>query len=253
MVEILPGVHVIDGTGTAGEAGRPPGGGGPMNVCLLVDGGCATLIDAGMAGTGARLAAELDAIGLPPHAVRRVIITHHHLDHVGGLAEVVALTGAEVWVHRDDAGVVDGSTPRSTSPAQRDAMLAQLPPEQRPAALERMRRMAAVPPVPVDLRLVGGEELAVLGGVRLLHTPGHTAGHLALHVPGSSLLLAGDLLRCEEGVVRMGPAHYTLDHDQAATSARMLAALPVDRLLGYHGGWLASGARPLLQAFARTV
>jgi glyoxylase-like metal-dependent hydrolase (beta-lactamase superfamily II) len=253
MAEILPGVYVIDGTGTAGGAGRPPGGGGTMNVCLLVDGDRGTLIDAGLPGTGARLAEVLDAIGLTPSAVRRVIVTHHHLDHVGGLAEVVALTGAEVWAHRDDAGVIDGSVPRQTSPALRDAMLAQLPPEEHPAALERMRQMSAVPGFPVDVRLVGGEELAVFGGVHVLHTPGHTPGHLAVHVPAFALLLAGDLLRYEDGVVRQGPAHFTVDQAQAAASVRMLARLPVDRLLGYHGGWLASGAGPLLEAFVGTL
>ena len=224
-----------------------------MNVCLLVHGRQATLVDAGMPGTGARLAEELDALGLPPSAVRRVIISHHHVDHVGGLAEVVALTGAEVWAHRDDAGVIDGSVARSTSPAVREAMLAQLPPEEHPAALERMRQMSAVPGFPVDLRLVGGEELAVLGGVRMLHTPGHTPGHLALYVPALALLLPGDLLRYEEGVVRQGPAHFTADQAQAAASVRMLAELPVERLLGYHGTWLESGAGPMLEAFARTL
>jgi glyoxylase-like metal-dependent hydrolase (beta-lactamase superfamily II) len=247
MTQILPGVHVIDGTG------GPGGGGATMNVCLLVDGNRATLIDAGMPGTGARVVEELHALGLPPSALRRVIITHHHVDHVGGLVEVVALTGADVWAHRNDAGVIDGSVPRRTSPALRDAMLAQLPPEEHPAALDRMRQMDAFPGFPVDLRLAGGEELAVLGGVRVLHTPGHTPGHLAVYLPSLAFLVAGDLLRYEEGVVRQGPAHFTADQAQAAASVRMLAELPIDRLLGYHGGWLAAGAGPLLQAFARTL
>ena len=247
MAEILPGVHVIDGTGAS------YGGGSTMNVCLLVDGDRATLIDAGMPGTGARVAEAVGALGLPLSAVRRIIITHHHVDHVGGLAELVALTGAEVWAHRDDAGVIDGSVPRRMSPAVRDAMLAQLPPEQHPAALERLRQMDAVPGFPVDLRLVGGEELAVLGGVRVLHTPGHTPGHLALYLPSLALLVAGDLLRYEDGVVRQGPAHFTADQAQAATSVRMLAALPVDRLLGYHGGCLTAGAGPALEALARAL
>ena len=251
MAEILAGVHLIDGRGASGAQGGPSGG--AMNVCLLVHGDRVTLIDAGMPGTADRLAEELDIIGLSPGSVRRVVVTHHHVDHVGGLAEVVALTGAEVWAHHDDACVIDGSVPRSTSPALRDALLAQLPPEEHPAALERMRRMAAVPGVPVDVRLVGGEELAILGGVRVLHAPGHTAGHLALHLPALALLLPGDLLRYEQGVVRQGPAHFTADQEQAAASIRALAALPVDRLLGYHGGWLPAGAGPLLETYARTL
>ena len=250
--ELLPGVYLIDGEGPSGGAGRPPAG-SAMNVCLLVDGGRATLIDAGLPGMGALLGEELAALGLTPDAVRRVIVTHHHVDHVGGLAEVVAMTGAEVWAHRDDVAVIEGSVPRQLPAALPDAMASQLPPEEHAAALERLRRMFAVPGIPVDVRVTGGEELALLGGVLVVHTPGHTPGHLALYVPALSLLLPGDLLRYEEGVVRQGPAHFTADQGQAAASVRMLAKLPIDRLLGYHGEWLASGAGPLLDAFARTL
>ena len=94
-------------------------------------------------------------------------------------------------------------------------MLASLPAEQRDAAHERMRRMSKVPPAAVDLRLMGGEELNVLGGVQILHSPGHTAGHLCLFLPTLSLLIAGDLLRLsEDGVIRESPAANAADADQ---------------------------------------
>ena len=103
----------------------------------------------------------LDEIGLAPQAIRRVIITHHHVDHVGGLPEMLKLSGAEVGRHRDDAAVViEGTIPRpGVLPERTEAMLAAVPAEQRVAAAARMKQMREVAPVGVDLRLVGGEEL----------------------------------------------------------------------------------------------
>ncbi len=85
-----------------------------------------------------------------PGAIRRTIITHHHIDHFGGLPEIVQETGAEVRAHQKDAQVVDGTTPRpALSPERVETMLAR---------------------VPADLRLVGGEEMNLSGGVNILHS-----------------------------------------------------------------------------------
>ena len=241
MAEILPGVHIVS---LAQGAGAP---GGAMNICLLVADDKITMVDAGLPGSSAGLLAYLDEIGLAPEAVRRVIITHHHLDHVGGLPEVLKLSGAEVWAHRDDAAVIEGTVPRPGIPPERiEAIVAAVPAEQRAAAAGRMKQMSDVAPVGVDLRLVGGEELNVLGGVQILHSPGHTAGHLSLYLPACSLLIAGDLLRLEDGVIDASPAGYAADADQSLVSARQVLSSGFEGFIGYHGGYVVSGAQGLL-------
>jgi len=241
MPEILPGVHVVPAAhGLAG-----PGGG--MNICLLVEDGTVTLVDAGLPGSGASVLAYVNGLGMSAQAIRRVIVTHHHLDHVGGLPELLELSGAEVWAHGDDAAVIEGAVSRPGIPPERvEALLASLPVDQRGAAAARMKQMSEVAPAGVDLRLVGGEELGVLGGVQILHSPGHTAGHLCLYLPALSLLVAGDLLRLEDGVIREAPSGFAADADQALDSARTIAALGFERFIGYHGGYTVSGARELL-------
>jgi glyoxylase-like metal-dependent hydrolase (beta-lactamase superfamily II) len=243
MSEILPGVRLAALQPLAGAQT------GVMNVCLLVDRGRVTVVDAGLPGSAPAILAELREAGLEPDAVRRVIITHHHIDHVGGLADLVAATGAEVWAHRDDAPTIEGTAPRPGLPPERvAAMLAAVPAEQRAATAERMRTMREVTPVPVDLRLVGGEELETLGGVRLVHSPGHTAGHLCLFLPALSLLIAGDLMRLEEGAIRESPSGFAADAAQSLASARRVAALGFAAFVGYHGGYVVSGAGALLAA-----
>jgi glyoxylase-like metal-dependent hydrolase (beta-lactamase superfamily II) len=243
MAEILPGVHVVQ----AAQGSAAPGG--AMNICLLIEGGKITMVDAGLPGSSASILAYLDEIGLAPQAIRRVIITHHHVDHVGGLPEILKLSAAEVWAHRDDAAVIEGTVPRPGIPPERvAAMLAAIPAEQRTAAAARMKQMSEVAPVGVDLRLAGGEELNVLGAVQILHSPGHTAGHLCLYLPALSLLIAGDLLRYEDGLIRESPPGFAANADQALASAKRVVALGFERFIGYHGGYVVSGAGELLSA-----
>lgn len=220
MSELLPGVFLVDGVSMPG---RP----GTVNVSLLVSGdGTATLVDAGFPGIAEHLEATLAEAGLAATAIRRVIVTHHHQDHTGGLPEVVAMTGAEVWAHADDADFIDGTMPRR--------------PLRTPAGSSHPAH--SVTPAPVDLRLVGGEVLGILGGCRILHTPGHTPGHLSLYLPSLSLLIAGDILRCESGTLTRAPEMYTADHETNEVSLRDLAELEFERMLPYHGEFVGSGA-----------
>lgn len=243
MPEIQPGVHVVP---LAVGAGGP---GGAMNICLLIEDGKITMIDAGLPGSSAAIVAYLEEIGHPPQAIRRIIITHHHVDHVGGLAEMVELSRAEVWAHRNDAAVIAGTVPRPGIPPERiEAMLAAIPAEERAVAEARMKQMNKITPAVVDLRLVGGEELNMLGGVQILHSPGHTAGHLCLYLPACSLLIAGDLLRLEDGVIRESPSRFAADVEQALASARRVVSLGLEGFIGYHGGYVVSSARELLSA-----
>jgi glyoxylase-like metal-dependent hydrolase (beta-lactamase superfamily II) len=127
-------------------------------------------------------------------------------------------------------------------------MLAAIPAEERAVAEARMKQMNKITPAVVDLRLVGGEELNMLGGVQILHSPGHTAGHLCLYLPACSLLIAGDLLRLEDGVIRESPSRFAADVEQALASARRVVSLGLEGFIGYHGGYVVSSARELLSA-----
>lgn len=225
MTQLLPGVFLLD---DVSYPGRP----GTVNPCLLVSGGRATMVDAGFPGVTPALTRALEEAGIGPRDVERVIVTHHHGDHTGGLAEVVALTGAEVWAHEADADIIDGSRPGPVTATAAVTVHAAVTGRPRPK----------VAPVPVTRRLAGGETIDTLGGVRVLHTPGHTPGHLSLLVPDLSLLLAGDMLRVEEGRVVRPPAMYGWDLRIAEETIREVAALGFDAMLPYHGDFLPHDA-----------
>ena len=240
-MEILAGVHLVDDLIMSS-----PTGSSPVNVGLLVEGSSITMVDAGPQGGEEAVLKYIQKIGFAPSAVRRIIITHHHHDHVGALAGLVAHTGAEVWAHRGDAGFISGAIDRAPLELPEERIKAFLPnaaPDQIAALRKQYQSYAAsIKPVKVDLCLSGNEELAILGGCQLIHTPGHTPGHMCLYLPERSLLIAGDLLRYDQGQLNGPVPGFTLDLAEAIKSLKQVAKLPFDHMYGYHGSFLAKEA-----------
>jgi len=193
-----------------------------------------TLIDTGMPGQTEQIEAHLKRLGLALKDVRRIVLTHQDIDHIGGAAALVATSGAEVYAHPDDIPYIEGDKPLIKMNRERvEKMIQSLPENER----ERARQMLTNPPsVKVDRQLQDGEELDFYGGMLLLHTPGHTPGHTSIFLRRPGLLVAGDALRVEEGRL-VGPSpEATPDMELAVASLSRLTALPVKRVLCYHGG-----------------
>jgi len=88
-MEVLPNVHVVRLIGA--------------QAYLLVDGDEITLVDAGHAGSARLLRPYLARIGRSMEHITRIVCTHGHPDHIGGVHEIGALSGAEVLLHPADA------------------------------------------------------------------------------------------------------------------------------------------------------
>lgn len=173
---------------------------GPVNAYLL-EGDPLTLVDPGPAyGPAWRaLRSSLDRLGHRLEDVRRLLITHPHLDHFGAAASVVAISGAEVlahhlalpwltsldgeWVRR--AGFLRAEFARLGAPGPAIQGLE--------ASMRRLGRYAR--PVSEARGLEDGDELELGGKVwRVLHTPGHSSGCVCLYDPLTRRLLSGDYL-----------------------------------------------------------
>jgi len=177
------------------------------------------LIDVGLPGQAEALGAEVEAAGFEWADVWAVLITHHDGDHAGALASVRKKTDAVVFAHEACAPYVDGRE----EPIKGDG--------------ERY------PPTPVDVELVGDETFRTAAGpMRVVYTPGHTPGHVSLHLPDERLLLAADALTATDEALQGPSEHFTLDMAEAGQSVARLASLAVDGTLCYHGGFVAAGA-----------
>jgi glyoxylase-like metal-dependent hydrolase (beta-lactamase superfamily II) len=214
-MEIIPGVHAITSLGT----GR---------AYLYQEAGRLTLIDAGLPGSAARVFAAIERLGRRPEDLRQIVITHHHRDHAGALADVVERTSAQVLAHALDASVVRGEQP---------------PPDVTRHGVWRVvgaplgRRASPPKAAPVDRELQDGDEIDLGGGARIVHVPGHTAGSIAVYVPGRKLLFTGDAAIHAPWL--SPPRHlfglFNEDRAQSSASFARLAELDFDVACFGHG------------------
>jgi len=168
---------------------------GTVNAYLLA-GDPLTLVDTGPKTPDAQAAldAGLRAAGHRLSDVRRILLTHGHVDHFGNAAWLAQHSGAEIYLHEADRAKTTG--PRwAEQPLKTFCAQAGLPGSFLPALMERIRAMRQyLDPLPKTVRLVDGDHLPLAGErLRVLHTPGHSLGHVSFyHEEG--LLIAGDLL-----------------------------------------------------------
>jgi glyoxylase-like metal-dependent hydrolase (beta-lactamase superfamily II) len=158
-----------------------------MVNAFLIDDGELTLIDTGIPGSEGKILQAIQELGKRPTDLRHILITHLHADHTGSLAAVKRASGAAVYMHPTDTNSYSqGQIMRPVQPAPGlvNRLLVKAAMRRRPSPMEV---------TPIENSLREGQVLAFAGGLRALHTPGHTAGHMAFLWPKhSGVLFVGD-------------------------------------------------------------
>ena len=233
---IAPGLHLVDSMYAEGR--------GVVNAYVWErPAGGLTLIDAGMPRDARKILAFLPK--LAPARLDRIIITHGDIDHMGGLAEIQAATGAAVICHAVEKDVVEGRKPRQMG----DSLAARLYGplfDWASKALLHYRPIARVDELVLDKQML-------VEGLQVVHAPGHTAGQIALFEPQRGILIAADALNHRRGGGQLGlPARIATPRmDIAKDSIRKLAGLKGVQIVCFgHGAPLTENAAQHLQAFA---
>jgi glyoxylase-like metal-dependent hydrolase (beta-lactamase superfamily II) len=99
----------------------------------------------------------------------------------------------------------------------------------------------------IDATLTDGVELPLCGGITVIHTPGHTPGHMSLYVRKSRTLIAADALEAQDGRLQGPSPHNTPDMPTAMLSLKKLLRFPIDRIVCYHGGLCDNNAQEQLR------
>ncbi len=221
-----------------------------VNAFLLAEDEGITLIDSGLANRKETFLRALSEIRRSPKELTHIALTHHHTDHTGNLAALVEASGAEVWVHPLDAPIVRGEKPVPGANPKSIVSKMLWPLVGRLSVYNRLA------PARVDHEVADGQELSIAGGMKAVHTPGHTAGHMCyLLERHGGILFVGDAAGNVFG--RLGPplAMSTEDMAEAKRSMAKLAELEFDVACFGHGRVLKGKAnvafRRLVEKLAR--
>lgn len=157
--------------------------------------------------------------------IKRIILTHGHFDHIAHLAEIQAMTGAEVYIHEEDA-IALRSEVESLS-----------------------FNFGARPPMILpDHILTDGDRI---GELRVIHTPGHTRGSICLYDETERALISGDTVFPHGSFGRTDfPGGSTAD---LRASVEKLVPLDVDSLYPGHERPVTEGAKKHLLATQQSL
>ena len=228
-MEIVPGVHHVRLFGVdtfiISEPERP-----------------LTLIDAGMPWSRWPIERRIRAIGRRPHEIERVVCTHGHPDHVGGIPRLLrGRSGVSVLMHPADiAGLGVGlrhALRRTDDGVARHHRLLDL----------FTRTPSGLSPIQ------DGDVIPVLGGLRVIHTPGHTPGSVCLYAEQHRLLFSGDVLQVRGGRLTYANTFFSHDFARARATLDSLAELDVETIALAHFPAWRKNANDALRALATSA
>jgi glyoxylase-like metal-dependent hydrolase (beta-lactamase superfamily II) len=170
------------------------------------------LIDAGIGRSTDRLLANMQKLHLDPKQIELLILTHEHVDHIGGAVPLQSRLKFKIAAHEKAVQAITRGDPIATA-----------------ANLYRMQ----IPPTPIDIPLATDAGEVPIGNRALhyLHIPGHTPGSIVLYfTDGNRRVLFGQDLH--------GPFNPAWGSDVAKwrTSMNLVLALEADILCEGHYG-----------------
>ena len=225
-----------------------------VNSYLVVEGDDVTIIDAGLPRYWHLLNGELARLGMTLDNVRALILTYGDTDHIGFAGRLSREKGIPAYLHPADTDRAKLQVKKPNSgwgPVKIGPLAGFLWYSARQGGLR-------IPPAGELRPVEEGQVLDVPGRPRIIHTPGHTPGSIAVHVPAVDALFIGDTMTTRNvltGVTGPKPAPFTLQPEQALASLDRVKDVDATWMLPGHGpawdGGVAEAVRLLRQAAAQ--
>jgi glyoxylase-like metal-dependent hydrolase (beta-lactamase superfamily II) len=190
---------------------------GYVRAFLVLDGTELTLVDTLGKDQVYSILAAIRAMGRSISDLKRILITHAHFSHLGGVAALKEQSGAKVWADQWEADIVSG---------ERESQRVPILPRQPyrvyyPFQFGQAFGLGKHPPCEVD-EVFGKEHPG--GRLTVLHAPGHTPGHSAFWSEQDKMLLSGDAIVTWPEFAGGWPS-FTLNEHDRRTSLQKMAEL----------------------------
>jgi hydroxyacylglutathione hydrolase len=222
-MEILSDVHWIEGV-TANT--------------YLVLGDKTTLIDTGTPGKQDDILNYLqNVLKGKPEDIKTIVLTHHHVDHTGSLYELKKITNADIAAYISDLDIISGEKSSSDPIYMRFAT----------------RMMATFTSYKFIKPDIGLQENDMVGDYRVIHTPGHTPGSLALYNRDNGVIFVGDTLSYDGEKVSGPPSFLINDRGALKESVKKISDLDPGIMLSGHGKPLIENTSKMIGEFYKTL
>ena len=208
-----------------------------VNWTILRDGSSFTLVDAGYPGYGSAVRDSIHQAGLDLAGLAAIVVTHAHIDHIGGVPALLADAAVPVYVGDPELPMAVGERTESAGPL--DVAIRLWKPRIVPWSLRiTAAGGAGHVTVPQAVGVADGTTLDVPGRPTVVLTPGHTSGHICLHT--GEALLTGDALITGHAITshrgpQLAAGFFHTDAEQAAAALDRIAAVDAAAVVPGHG------------------
>lgn len=203
------------------------------------------LVDTGYPGPTSfqKLLSSLSELGVTPYDITKIILTHQDLDHIGGLLLFLKENPSIEFVcHEAEKPYVEGEKKLVKISKSAEHSMENLPEHVKNALMQVFQNP---PKAPVTATLQDGQVLKLYGGITVIHTPGHTPGHICLYVQKARLLIAGDAIISQNGKLYGPVPQYAQEIEKARQSLSSLKAFDIEKVICYHGGFVENAKEQL--------
>lgn len=207
------------------------------------------LIDTGMPGYMEEINLVMDKANKSLEDLTGILITHQDINHIGSLPEILTACTQHltIYAHKEEIPYIEGDLPLlKTNPAK-------FTEEQWEELSDFLKFTYLHPPkAQVTVSLEDAQTLDINGGIEIIHTPGHTPGHISLFHKKSGTLIAGDTLLATNGHLQPPNPVSTPDMELAIQSIEKFLAYPIKQVVCYHGGIVTENVMEQLQSLVKT-
>jgi glyoxylase-like metal-dependent hydrolase (beta-lactamase superfamily II) len=204
---------------------------------LMWDDDTVILVDTGTPSNLEMIKKQMEAAGVPFARLTKIVATQQDIDHVAGIKGILSENSeVRVLAHEEDTPYIQGDKKVKRINSKFMDRIKDLPEEEQLKIVDMFENSS----VKVNRTLHDGEALPYCGGITVIHTPGHTPGHICLYHQMSKTLIAGDALNILHGQL-VGPNEDPMSEDgvnanDAINSLKKLYDYDIVAIITYHGG-----------------
>ncbi len=197
-----------------------------------------TLVDCGLKGSSKRLIKDLARIGKHPKDVVTIVLTHAHDDHIGGASQMIKQCEVKnVLMHEKDSQF----PPTGKTPSRDDTRLS--------GKIMKILPESNYEPLNVTRTLIDGEVIDTAEGLRVVHTPGHTDGHISLLHLESETLITGDSIFNMSSRLTWALSGFCVNYKQSQETAMKFLDLDFKNACFTHGPEIRNSGKSRIKQF----